>query len=117
MLNQVVLPDAARSGVGFELPHGVKLVVAGKNHRLFADFPSTDFLLFNLEMDEASQNVEQGVSLPDLLPKVGGLVAVRVFRIASTGSVAKIERQEERLLAAQPRFLESQRNDANERAP
>ena len=53
-------------------------------------------------MDEAGEQVEPGVALPDPLPQVRGAVPVRVRRVALPAVVAQVERQEPRRLARQP---------------
>ena len=77
-------------------------MIAGEDHRLLANFLAADGFLFDLQVNESGQDVEQRIPLPDLLPKVGGLVAVRVVRVAGPGAVALVEGQEERLVAFEP---------------
>ncbi len=89
MLNQVVLAYAALPGIGFELPHRVELVVAREDHGLFADLLSADPLFCGLEVDEVGQDVQDRVAAPDLLPEVGGLVAVGVVQVARPGRTGR----------------------------
>lgn len=55
-----------------------------------------------LQVNEAGQDVEQAVALPDLLPQAGRLVAVRILWAARAEAVAVVERQEMRALSGKP---------------
>ena len=92
-------PAPFARGVGLQLHHRVPLVVAREDDRLRRPPRRDRALLGPLDVDEAVQDVEPGVLGPDALPQVGGLVAVRVRRVALAEVVAEVERQEPRRLA------------------
>ena len=74
-------PSAARRGL--QLPHGVELVVAREDDRSpCVTVLPVDLLLFDLQVNEAPEDVEQAVALPDLLPEVARAVAARVLGVA-----------------------------------
>src|ERR1700693_3353738 len=93
MLDEIVLSWTARASVGFQLPNHLQLVIAGKNEGLLL------LLLVPLEMHEAGEDVEPAIALPDLLPEIGGLMAVWIGRVARTVVIALVKRQKERLIA------------------
>ncbi len=80
--------------VGHELPHAIKLVVAGEDHRLPHYLFAAELLLLNLEMDEPRQDVQKTVPLQNFFPQVGGLIAVGILRVARATSAALVKGQE-----------------------
>lgn len=75
MFDEVVVAHALASRGLHELPHGLKLVVAGENHRRRLDLSALLVpLLVNLQMDESGEQVEQAVSLEHLFPQGGGAI-------------------------------------------
>ena len=61
-----------------------------------------DGLQVNEAGQDVEQDVEQAVALPDLLPQVGRLVAVRILWAARAAAVAVVEWQEMRALSGKP---------------
>lgn len=86
MLDQVILPGAARTNVRHDLVHHVELMVARKNQlRLFHRFGAGgggNFLFFFHVCHIAVEQIEQGVAAEDGFPKIIGGVAVRVGGVA-----------------------------------
>ena len=86
-----------------ELPHRLELVVAREDHRLGSDLAALVVPpLVDLEVDKAGEEVENAVSLEDLLPEVGRPVGPPgwVGRVAGPTVAAAVERQEVRCSAA-----------------
>src|SRR5579859_6247286 len=87
MLNQVVPPRAFLARRGHNLPHGIQLVIAGKDHRFFFN-PSLsplaviNFFLGLLDKHEMAQNIEEAIALEHFFPEVAGAVARGVLWIA-----------------------------------
>ena len=102
VLDQVVVADTLLLRVGFQAADGDKLVIAWEDHGFFSDFLVADHFLFDLEVDESAQDVEKGITLPDFLPQIGGLIAVWVIGVAGPGVASLVERQEEGLGAFKP---------------
>jgi len=78
-------------------------MVTREDHRLLADRLAADLLFLDLQMDEAGQDIQPRIPLPDFLPQVRRAVAVGVRWIAGPVVVTLIERQKERALAVQLR--------------
>ena len=97
VLNQIVVAGAVSAHVGQELAHHVQLMVARE-----------DQLFIFRGMNELLQNVHHAVLLEDLLPQVGGGIAVRISGVALAAVVARavgalVEGQEEGVLSGQLR--------------
>lgn len=89
VLHQVILAHAIASRGRLEPANGVELVVARKDDA-FLDLRLAvpRLFLFDLEVREAPQDVEEAVSLPDLLPQVPSAIAARVLRVAGPAAIA-----------------------------
>ena len=70
MLDEVVFARAGRLGVGFNLAHGIPLVKAREDHDGLCHLLSLRSLAGDVDVNEARQDVEPGVTLPDLLPEI-----------------------------------------------
>ena len=114
MLDEVVAPGAGAACVGDEPAHGVPLLKPREDHfrtrRLVPPAaPSPAPRRRGLDVDEAVQELEPGVPLPDLLPQVCGRVAVSAGRpVPRAAGFARplaplVERQEHRLLSLESR--------------
>ena len=82
VLDEVALPGAVLARVRLEPAHRVPLVEAREDDLRPGAPLRRRARLRPLDVDEAREQVEPGVALPDLLPEVGGLVAARVERVA-----------------------------------
>ena len=105
VLDEVVVSRALPACGVHEQAHRLKLMVAGEDHGLRLDLVAPLVpLLFDLQVNETGQDVEQTVALQHLFPQVGRAVApsVRVGRIARRTGVSLVEGQELRRLAGQP---------------
>ena len=99
MLHQVAATRPVLPGVGLETPHGIPLVEPRKY-----DFGTRLGTLRRLvDMNEAAQDVQPGVTAPHLLPQVRGAVPVGVRRIALAEFMTLVERQEPSARSVQPR--------------
>ena len=102
VLDQVTLPRPLGASGGHQSVDRVPLVEAREDQSLFGvAFALPVLLLFLLQVDEAAEDVEPGIALEDLLPKVVGSVAMRIRRITGTAFVALVEGQEEGVTAGQ----------------
>ena len=71
VLYQVLLPGPLGGGGAYKLSNHIPLVVTGKDKGLFFVFSTLiAFFIFNLEMDEAGQNVEKILRQEHLIPEV-----------------------------------------------
>jgi len=96
VLDQVLLPRPFGQHRLHQLAGGVQLVIAREQD-------GTDLLLLVALGDEvAGDDFQPAVTLPDLLPQVGGAVALAIGRVAGTAVVALVERQEIGAGALQP---------------
>jgi hypothetical protein len=93
MLDQVAMPGAVLARVRLELQHRVPLMQPGEDQ---LDRPAA---LVLLDVNEAGQDVEPRVALPDPLPQICGPVAVGVGRVAGAEVVAEVEGKEARRCA------------------
>ena len=83
---------------GHELVHRAELVVAREDHRLLGDELAVGLLLaFSFELDEAAKNAQPHLGHQDFIPKVVGVVSVRIRRVARFTLVPFVEREEEGL--------------------
>lgn len=103
VLDQVVLPDFFRFGLGEELAHHVELMVTREDQvlatlllQLAARAP--DLLRRLLHMQVVFEQIEEGIGLEDVFPQVVGAETVRVDRIFGV----LIEGEEEGLVGRQP---------------
>src|ERR1700740_827533 len=75
VLYQVIVSGPLRLRMAHRPPHAVELVIPRKDHRLLGDLPDAlvreDALLFDLQVHEAPEDVEQTVPLPYLAPQIG----------------------------------------------
>ena len=96
MLDQIIVAGAFHCGSFDQSPDRPKLVVAGKDHGLFLDALSVvGYLLFDLQVQKAGEQIEQTVALEDLLPQVGRTVvsAFRVGKIPRSAVATLVERK------------------------
>ncbi len=103
VLDEVAVTWPVDARGGFEPADRVELVVAREDDLLFVDLLAGAKLLFLRQVEEAPDDVEERVALPDLFPEVGGAIAARVLGVASAPMRAPVERQERRALAAKER--------------
>ncbi len=104
VLDQVVVTDALGPGGIHERPHSLKLMVAGKDHRVRLDLAALVVaLLLDLEMDEPRQQIEEAVPLEHFFPEVRRAIGtpLRVGRVACAPVAALVEGQEMRCRARQ----------------
>lgn len=104
VLYEVILAGAVRPDVGDDPPHGIELVVAGEDDALLLALhlsaePVLLGLLFDLQVEELVDDVEQAVLLKGYFPEVGDGIAVWVGRVARPAVVSRpggtlVERQE-----------------------
>ncbi len=104
VLGQPVGAGAVAQGRGENRPHGVPLLVPREQDRSHAAGRGG----LGGRVDERSDEVEPRVALPHLLPQVGGVVPVRVRRVAVAAvppgaARALVERQEASPVALEPR--------------
>ena len=106
MLDQVFVPRPLAARGVEQFAHHVPLVIARKDQAfllVLAAFPV--LLVFDLQVHEAGQDVEQVVRQQHLVPQVIGGVAVRVGGHVVAGPAVRralVEGQENRVLALQP---------------
>ena len=93
------MANAALSGIRQQLPHHVKLVVAGEN--LLALLLAGLFVLLLHHLGVVLENVGEALRGEDALPQVVGLEAGGVGRIAGAVVPALVEGQKPRNLALQ----------------
>ena len=105
VLDEVVVSRALPACGDHEQAHRLKLMVAGEDHGLRLDLVAPLVpLLFDLQVNEAGQDVEQTVALQHLLPQIGCAIAPAggIGRIARRPRGSLVEGQELRCLAGQP---------------
>ena len=83
--------------IGQNLTHHIKLVVPGKEQRLF--LPSGLLVLFLDQLGEMLDDVGQAAAGQHVLPQVRGFVAILVDRIALAVLLTLVEGQEVGALA------------------
>src|SRR5689334_13103448 len=108
MLNQIIAPWPMSLRVVYRSAHAVELVISGKDHRFLGNLPYAliceDALLLNLQVHEATENVQQTVALPHFTPEVGSSIAsIASLRVSRMTLVTTVERQKVRFVPAQTR--------------
>lgn len=101
MLDEVIFSSSSLSRIANESPDSVELVITGKDDRFSPDCPSADLLLFDLDVNEPGDNVEEAVPFQYFFPEVCSLVIPGNFQVPSTAVVTSIEREEMRAFSAQ----------------
>jgi len=94
-------PGSALLGIANQSADGIELVITGEDDRFPPDSPSSDFLLFDLDVNEPCNDVKEAIPLQHFFPEVCSLVISRDFRISGTAIVALIEWEEMRGLSTQ----------------
>ena len=105
VLDEVVVSRALPACGVHEQPHGRELMVAGEDHGLRLDLVAPVVaLLFDLQVNEAGENVEQTVALQHLFPQIGRAVAAAggIGWIARCPRESLVEGQELGRPAGQP---------------
>ena len=92
MLDQVALPNTMVGGVIQQFAHDVELLVPRKDQGLLRK----RIRLAPLQQYEMLDDPGEAGRLKHLFPEIGGLVSVRVRRVACALVVALVERQEPR---------------------
>jgi len=103
MLDQVIVAGTAGASMVLHCPHGIKLVVSRKDHRLFPHDLAVESPLFDFKVHEPGQDVQERIPLPDPFPQIPRPMAIGILAVTRTVVVAQVERQELRLLALQLR--------------
>ena len=98
VLDEIVFPDAVFEGRFEQFAGRPELMVAGEDERLlFLDLARIwIFILFDLKVDKAMDDVEPAVPFPDLLPQIAGFVAgdkLMIGRIPPAAVVADVKGQ------------------------
>src|ERR1035437_2496139 len=91
MLDEIRMTGTIGSGVRLKLFPTIPLVVAGEDHDLACPPSGQGALLRPVNVNEAVEDVQPSILGPDALPQVGGLVPVRVRRIALPQVVTQVE--------------------------
>ena len=107
VLNQVMMPRSVRLHVGQQARDDIQLMIAREDHALALD-RSRLLVPLDLQMQVLIQDFQQAVLAEHVLPKIRGVVAIRIERVALSADIASavaalVKRQEERLCALQPR--------------
>ena len=123
VLDQVVAAHALGPSHPHQLSDRIELVVARKYHRLALDpAPLVVAPLFDLQVHEAREQLDQALALQHFLPQIGGAIvaAAGIGRVARPALPAPVERQEVGSVAGEPgrhaRALGVDR-EVHERAP
>jgi len=73
---------------GLELPDDLELLVAGEDDLLGFLFLAADDVFLGDEVNEAAEDVEEGIALEDFLPEVRGGEAAGVVGVAGAAVTA-----------------------------
>src|SRR5690606_3053654 len=91
MLDKVIFAHAhLQHGVTY-LPDRIQLVVSWKDHDLLPEYPAFHLDLLGLQVNELLQDIHPTVLLQNVLPEIGGPVAIGIWRIALPIVVAFVE--------------------------
>lgn len=90
VLDQIVLPGTVTLRMSNKSPDRIELVVSREYQGSLAGlFPFVVFQFYNLQV--LSDDLKKTVLLPDLVPQIGRLEAIRVIRIACSAITPSVE--------------------------